>query len=180
MNLHTELSLINKHFLKRHKESGEEFVVWYEFINMGTNASNESVYDDVYDEAPLGAGGRKYKTGVTVPVLLVSETEDQKRAIPEGRQSIENIDLFIPMKAFRDAGVSNAWEYREHLNDIFSYDGRFFSVFDYRVRGRLKDEVFILIQGLEVYVDQEFVNDNGFPVLSSNNLPWPAALPDIG
>ena len=180
MNLHTELSLINKHFKRRHKESGEEFVVWYEFVEMGTNSSTNSVYEDVYDESPYGVGGRKYKPGVTVPVLLVSETEDQKRSIPEGRLSIENIDMFIPMKAFRDAGVSTPWEYRQRLNDVFAYDGRFFSVFDYRVRGRLKDDVFVMVQGLEIYVDQEFVNDNDFPVLSSSNLPWPASLPQIG
>jgi hypothetical protein len=53
-------------------------------------------------------------------------------------------------------------------------------VFDYAVRGRVKGEVFVLIQGQELYVDQEFVNDNNFPELSSNNLPWPATLPQIG
>lgn len=180
MNLHTELSLINKHFKKRHKESGEEFVVWYEFVPVGNNSSTESVYDDVYDESPFGAGGRKYKSGVILPALLVSEEEDQRRSIPEGRLALETINMFVPIDAMRKAGIEYAWEYRNHLNDVFVYDGRFYSVFDYRVRGRLKEEVFVLIQGLELYVDQEFVNDNNFPTLGSNNLPWPAALPDIG
>jgi len=180
MNLHTELSLINKHFTKRHKEAGEEFIVWYEFVPLGTSAATNSVYDDVYDESPSGIGGRKYKTGVVLPVLLVSEAEDQRRSIPEGRLTLETIDAFIPIKAMRDSGISNVWEYREHLNDVFMYDGRFYSVFDYRVRGRLKEEVFVLLQGQELYVDQEFVNDDTFPTLTSNNLPWPTSLPQIG
>ena len=90
------------------------------------------------------------------------------------------MNLFVPFNAMRNAGIEAVWEYRNHLNDIFLYDGRFFSVFDYAVRGRVKGEVFVLIQGQELYVDQEFVNDNNFPELSSNNLPWPASLPKIG
>lgn len=180
MNLHTELSLINKHFNKRHKEAGSEYLVWYEFIPLGTSASATSIYDDVYDESPSGTGGRKYKPGVVLPALLASETEDQRRAIPEGRLTLETMNLFVPVKAMRNAGIETVWEYRNHLNDIFLYDGRFFSVFDYAVRGRVKGEVFVLIQGQELYVDQEFVNDSNFPELSSNNLPWPASLPKIG
>ena len=80
----------------------------------------------------------------------------------------------------RDAGIENVWEYQPHLNDIFIYDGRFYGLSDYRVRGRLKAEVFVIVQGFEIYVDQEFVNDIGPPALTTINAPWPTSLPTIG
>lgn len=178
MDVRRELDLINKHFRRHHKVSGET-VVWFEFNPLGA-ASVNSIYDDVYDEGTPGSGGRSYKPGVVIPILLGSENEDQKRAIPEARQTVQTMDIFIGMKDMRDAGIDMPYEYRNHLKDIFYYDGRYYSVYDYRVRGRLKDDVFILIVGQELYLNQEFINDPGPEVPRSDNFPWPARLPIIG
>lgn len=178
MDVRRELDLINRHFRRHHKVSGET-VVWYEFIPLGS-ASTSSLYDDVYDEGIRGNGGRLYKTGVVIPILLGSENEDQKRSIPEGRQPVQTMDIFMSIRDMRDAGVSYAWEYRQHLNDVFLYDGRYYSVYDYRVRGRLKDDVFALVSGQEVFIEQEFINDPGPEQLRIDNFPWPAGFPTIG
>ena len=179
MDIRRELDLINKHFRVHHHTAGES-VVWYEFIALGTEPSISSVYDDIYDEGRPDVSGKSYRPGVIVPTLLVAENEDQKRAIPEARQVVQTMNLFISLKDMRDAGVSNPHEYSHHLNDMYLYDGRYYTVFDYRVRGRLRDDVFILIQGLEVVVDQELVNDPGPAPLGISDPPWPANLPVLG
>lgn len=178
MDVRRELDLINKHFRRHHSVAGET-VVWYEFKPLGS-ASVNSIYDDVYDEGVYGPGGRSYKDGVVIPILIGSENEDQKRAIPEARQPVQTMDIFVSIQDMRSAGIEFAWEYRNHLNDIFVYDGRYYSVYDYRVRGRLKDDIFILISGQEVFTDQEFVNDPGPPPLATYSYPWPATLPSLG
>ena len=178
MDVRTELSLINKHF-KRHHKVAQLTVVWYEFIPLGS-ASVNSVYDDVYDEGIRGTGGKKYKEGVVLPALLATEVEDERRAIPEGRKPTQTINLFLPMKDMRDAGISNPWEYKEHLNDMFVYDGRYYNIYSYRVRGAIKDEVFVLVSGYETYVDEELINDPGPTALGIDNLPWPSTLPNLG
>ena len=145
-------------------------------IDKARAALARDVYDDVYDEGVIGTGGRKYREGITLPVLMVSETEDQKRAIPEGRQPVELTNLAISIEDMRTAGVSEPFEYRRHLNDMFLYDGRYFSVQSYRVRGRLKDDVIAVVEGIEIYINQELPFDPGPTPLNIENLPWPAAL----
>lgn len=178
MDVRRELNHLNKEF-RRYHNVADEFVVWYEIEPLGTNVPTNSVYDDVYDEGIKGPGGRKYKEGVVLPVLIVSEAEDSRRSIPDGRQPVQTIEFKAAIKDFRDAGVSEVWEYQKHLNDIFLYDGRIYGISDYRVRGRLKNEVLIIVQGFEIYVDQEFVNDEP-PALGNDYYPWPTILPIIG
>ncbi len=174
-----ELSEIRKHY-RRYRDSSGEFITWYQFVNFGDNPATNSVYDDVYDEAPLGTGGKKYETGVIVPVLMITESEDLKRAIPEGRQPVQLTNFVASVEDFSKSGVRSPWEYQKHLNDLFMYDGRYFSVVTYRVRGRVRDDVMVVVEGIEVYIDQEMVNDIGAPSgFATNNDPWPAELPSL-
>jgi hypothetical protein len=174
MEIRRELDVINKHFDWMYRTQGE-VVVWYEFLPVGDG----SEYDSVYDEGPAGNGGKAYKQGILLPVLRVQEREDQKRAIPEARLPFQNIMLFVSAKTMRDVGVENIWEYETHFNDMFKWDGRFYSVHDYMVRGRLRSEVYIMIEGLQVYVDDEMVNDPGPLELSEEEPPWPSTLPSL-
>lgn len=178
MEIRRELGLIRKHYRQYHSNYGES-VIWFEFTPLGTNTSTSSVYDDVYDEGAPGVGGKQYKTGVTLPVLMVTEAEDQKRAIPEGRQAVELTNFVASIEDFRDAGISNPYEYRGHLNDMFLYDGRYFSVVSYRVRGRARDDVIVVVEGIEVYINQEMPFDPGPAPLNIQNLPWPTTLPQL-
>jgi hypothetical protein len=178
MDLRREVSQIRRHYREYTRNYGET-VVWFEYIPQTTPASAGSIYDDVYDEGIVGASGRKYKAGVTIPTLQISEQEDQKRAIPEGRQPVELTNFVASIEDFRNAGVSDPFEYQRHLNDMFLYDGRYFSIATYRVRGRLRDDVMVVVEGIEVYVDQEMPFDPGPAAMSIQNLPWPTALPSI-
>lgn len=177
MDVRRELAHINKHF-RRFQGVAELAIVWYEFTPLGA-ASVNSVYDDVYDEGIRGSGGKKYKDGVTIPVLLASENEDERRAIADGRKPTQTMSLFITMKDMKDAGISQPWEYRTHLNDMFVYDGRYYNVFSYKVRGVIRDEVFILVSGYETFVDEELINDPGPSDLGADSYPWPSDLPSI-
>lgn len=177
MDVRRELHHMNKEF-RRYHNVAQEFVVWYELLPF-SETSPASVYDDVYDEGPRGSAGRSYSNGVVVPILIASEREDARRSIPDGRQPVQTIEIKAAIKDFRDAGITITWEYQYHLNDLFLYDGRVYGVSDYIVRGRLKDEALLIIQGFEIYIDQEFVNDNP-PLLSNNTLPWQTTLPSIG
>jgi len=179
MNVNRELDEIRKHYRRFHRESGES-IIWYEFIPLGSDTSTESVYDDVYDEGNPSTGGKRYKAGITVPVLLITESEDQKRAIPEGRQPTELVNFVASVQDFRDAGIEAPWEYQNHLNDIFQYDGRYLSVVSYRVRGRARDDVMIVVEGIEIYINQEMVNDPGIGGFEVPELPWPATIANIG
>lgn len=175
MDIRRELAHIRKHYREYHGKVGES-VVWFEYQPFANAASAGSTYDDVYDEGGYGETGRKYKDGITVPVLMITETEDTKRAIPEGRQPVQIVNLVASMEDFRQAGISNPYEYRPHLNDMFLYDGRYMSVMSYRVRGRGRDDLLVVVEGLEIYLNQEYPNDVGPAPMSIQNLPWPSTL----
>lgn len=178
MDLRRELSSIRRHYREYTRNYGET-VVWFEYLPATIPASAGSVYDDVYDEGIVGASGRKYKNGVIIPTLMITETEDQKRAIPEGRQPVELTNFVASIEDFRTAGVSDPFEYQRHLNDMFLYDGRYFSIATYRVRGRLRDDVLVVVEGIEVYINQEMPFDPGPQEMGIQDLPWPTALPSI-
>jgi hypothetical protein len=178
MKARRELDQIRRHYRAYARDFGES-VVWFEYLPETTPASAGSTYDDVYDEGGFGAQGRKYKKGVIVPVLMITETEDQKRAIPEGRQPVQLTNFVASIDDFRKAGVSSPFEYQAHLNDMFLYDGRYFSVATYRSRGRLRDDVLVIVEGIEVYISQEMAFDEGPEELRIEDLPWPTSLPTI-
>lgn len=178
MDLRSEANNIRKQYRSYQSYAGES-VTWYEHKPLANAASAGSYYDDVYDEGVMGAGGKSFKKGVTVPVLMITESEDTKRAIPEGRQPVEIVNLVASVLDFRDAGIETVFEYKQHLNDMFLYDGRYFSVMSYRIRGRLRDDILVVVEGLEVYVNQEMPFDTGPEAFTVRNYPWPAKLPTI-
>jgi hypothetical protein len=178
MDLRSEANNIRKQYRSYQSYAGES-VVWYEHSPLANAASAGSYYDDVYDEGAIGGGGKSFKTGITVPILMITESEDTKRAIPEGRQPVEIVNLVASVSDFRDAGIETVFEYKQHLNDMFLYDGRYFSVMSYRVRGRLRDDILVVVEGLEVYLNQEMPFDPGPTAYAVKNYPWPTKLPTI-
>jgi hypothetical protein len=175
MDLRREVSHIRRQYDVYKRELGE-VVVWYEFIPFGDELGVESMYDSVYDEGPSGLGGRRYKPGVVVPVLLITESEDQRRAIPEGRQPVQVINGVGNIVDFKRAGINQPHEYKPHLDDMFSYDGRYYYVDVYKVRGRMRDDIMIVFEGIEVFPEQEMVNDPGPQSFVASDLPWPSTL----
>ena len=175
MDTRRELALIRKNYRQYHNHTGE-FITWFSFIPVQAGGS---VLDDVYDEGVRGNGGKKYEAGIVVPVLQITETEDTKRAIPEGRQPVQVVNVVLSIQDMREAGIPETYEYQRHLNDMFLYDARYYMVTMYRVRGRAKDDVLIVVEGVEVYIDQEMVNDPGPSPMSIEDYPWPASLPAL-
>lgn len=173
MDPRRELTHIRKNYRQYHRTIGE-FIVWFPYIKTGTDGV---VYDDIYDEGNYLTGGKTYETGISVPVLMITETEDTKRAIPEGRQPVQVVNVVMSIEDMSTAGVPEPFEYQRHLNDMFFYDARYYSVSMYRVRGRAKDDVLVVVEGLEVYIDQEMVNDPGPMPMAVQSHPWPANFP---
>lgn len=174
MDPRIERGLINKHVRRKTRNLGRS-LLWYEFIDFNEG----SEYDDIYDTGPAGPAGRSYRQGISIPIIHIEETEDDSRAIPEGRQPVMNIDVRLLMDDMIKVGITEPWEYVRHLNDIFYFDGRYFSIYRYRPRGLLKGEVVVVVQGIEIFLDQDFVFDNS-PEESIQNLPWPNSLPQSG
>lgn len=175
MDIRRELGYIRKQYREYHRKVGES-VVWFEYQPFANAPSAGSTYDDVYDEGGYGVTGRKYGNGIVVPVLMITESEDTKRSIPEGRQPVEIVNLVASLEDLRQAGVTAPYEYKNHLNDVFLYDGRYMSVMSYKVRGRGRDDLLVVVEGLEIYLNQEYPNDTGPAGLYTQNLPWPSTL----
>lgn len=174
MDPRRELNQINRNIARQSRAVGEA-IVWYEFIPFGSG----SEYDDVYDESPMGAGGLEYRPGVPLLALYVEELEDSNRSIEDGRQPIQNMRAVVPMYEFVKAGITEPWEYQQHLRDLFFYDGRYYKVIDFKVRGRLREDAIVSIEGNETYIDQEFTNAELTTANepSVQNLPWPDTFP---
>lgn len=175
MDTRRELAHIRRQY-RRYQDMVGESIVWFEFDPLATAASAGSTYDDVYDEGNAGTGGKKYKKGIVIPTLMITESEDTKRAIPEGRQPVQIVNLVASVEDFRLAGVSNPYEYKTHLNDLFLYDGRYMSVMSYRVRGRAREDLMLVIEGLEIYINQEMPFDPGPQSYGVQNDPWPSRI----
>ena len=179
VDVRKELSLINKHVRQHHRDSSGEQVIWYEFLPFAASASAGSTYDDVYDEGDVGAGGRVYRPGVPIRTIYVEEVEDQFTAQEDGRQPTQNLYVVMLFDYVRRAGLQTPREYQPHLNDLFTYDNRWFKVNDYTVRGRLEDEVVLRVRGYEAYMGQEFVFDTIPAPVTGYELPWPNTLPVV-
>lgn len=175
-NVRREADHIWDTYRRYHRETGES-LVWYELQPFGSTAATDSVYDDVYDEGLASTGGLRYQAGVVLPVIQIQETEDTKRAQADGRLVVQTAIGVLSVKDMRDAGISDVTEYRKHLNDMFFYDGRYYSVTGYRSRGRVRDELIIGFEGMEKYMDQEFTHDPGPTVIPENAYAWPATFP---
>lgn len=146
-----------------------ETVVWFEFLAFGEG----STYDDIYDEGPVGAAGRSYAAGVTIPTIYAEEVEDESRAIEEGRQPTQNLKLTIRMTDAENSGLTSPGEYNARLNDVFLYDNRYYQVYKYSARGRMEgEEVLLAVEGVEIYGDQEYPFDNN-PEYTATEPPWP-------
>lgn len=169
-----ELGLINKHVNNRTLMHGES-VTWYEFSRMDTGYSQ---YDDVYDEGAPGSIGRKYKKGVVVPTIYAAEFEDMFRSVPEGLKLTQTLRLTVLFNDLIRAGLDDPGEYKKHIHDIISYDGRYYKFQTYRVYGRLRHkEVIVGIMAYEVFLDEEMVFDQAPDTNFVTDLPWPTSFP---
>ena len=125
-----------------------EVVFWHEYLSM------QSAYDDTYDE-----GGRRYSSGLLVPVLWVIVNEDRHRPTPEGRKPTEKLTCAISVRALQDSGISDPEDYTRRLNDLVRYDDRLWRVTDFNIRGRVPDSIIIGVTATQIFPDEEMTFD---------------------
>lgn len=132
---------------------GEE-VEWWE---LDTTASS---LHPVYDEP----GNRVYKSPVRVTMIQIDETEPVEISGHEGRHSTGSIRASVTAKALREAGISATHASApQHLNDVIYWNGRYFGVGSFQIRGRIRGDVVIGVSAVEVMEFEEYVYDATAP-----------------
>jgi len=170
MDVRREARQIWKHFDSYTTDIGES-LVYFKFD------ATLSAYDRVYDE-----GYRKYDKGVKIPILWVDQSEATEDYAPEGRRPTQRLRLAVSAFKLHEAGISVTeahgnrltdgspslvWRY-DRVHDIMYYDGRYYEVSSFQIRGRVKGEdVIIGITGIETYPSDDMMFDfaPGLPIL---------------
>jgi hypothetical protein len=162
MDTRREVRAIWKHFDKYYGYIGEG-MVYYRF-----DADN-SKYDRVYDE-----GYRQYHGGVVVPILWADQQEATEDYAPEGRRPTQRLRCAVSAKNMYEAGFSptevhgnriydtspsDTWR-RDRMHDLCFYDGRYWEISGYQIRGRARGEdVIIGITAIETFPDDDMKFD---------------------
>jgi hypothetical protein len=162
MDTRREARQIWKHFDQYTTDIGES-LVYFKFDAV------LSVYDRVYDE-----GYRKYEKGIRIPILWVDQSEATEDYAPEGRRPTQRIRLAVSAIKLHEANISvteahgnrltdgspsTIWRY-DRVHDIMYYDGRYYEVSAFQIRGRVKGEdVIIGITGIETYPSDDMFFD---------------------
>lgn len=136
-----------------------EAIVWFLF-------DLTSSYDRVYDE-----GNLNYHKGVLVPVLWIDQVEDVVNAAPEGRRPTVRLRTAMSARAIyetigknTEAHGGRTWDVKpanknwwdDRGNDVLWYDGRFWQVSNFQIRGRAKElDVVIGVSAIEVQGDEQ-------------------------
>ena len=134
-----------------------EALIWYKFDPA------RSHYDRVYDE-----GSRVYERGIRIPILWVDQTEATEDYAPEGRRPTQRIRFAIQANVLFEAGISvteahgnrlqdsptkeeSGW-HDDRNHDIIYFDGRYYEISGFQIRGRVKGEdVIIGVSGIESF-----------------------------
>jgi hypothetical protein len=138
-----------------------EAVIWFKF-------DPESTYDSVYDE-----GGRNYLTGISVPILWVDQIEDPEFYSAEGRRPTQRIRFACSARTINETSIDateahggRTWDdkgdkpwWNDRLNDVIYYDGRFYEISNFQIRGRARQDFIIGVSGIETQPEDERVWD---------------------
>ena len=162
MDTRREIREIWKHFMRYHDDIGEG-LLYYRFD------ADESTYDRVYDE-----GFRRYHKAIRIPILWVDQSEAPEDYAPEGRRPTQRIRFAVSAQSMHEAGISvtevhgnriqdtspsGVWR-RDRNHDIMYYDGRYYEVASYSIRGRVQGEdVIIGITGIETFPSDDMLMD---------------------
>lgn len=150
-----ELAHIFRQYDRFTQGMGEE-VEWFE---LDTTAST---LDNVYDEP----GNRVYKPPVRVTVIQIDQGEPIEIDTHEGRHPTGSIHFGVTAQALAEAGITFTHGHApQHLNDVVAWDGRYFAVSDYEIRGRVRADVVIGITAVETMEDEEYVFDTTPPTV---------------
>jgi hypothetical protein len=159
--------------LSRYQNKMGEGLIWFKF-------DVDSSYDDVYDE-----GGKNYLPGIAVPVLWIDQIEDTETYGPEGRRATQRIRFACSARTINETGIGateahggRIWDEKpsgkpwwdDRLNDILYYDGRYYEISNFQIKGRARQDVIVGVSGIETQPEDERVFDL-FPNLSPPTTP---------
>jgi hypothetical protein len=162
MEARREIREIWKHFDRYHRDIGEALI----YFRFDADTSN---YDRVYDE-----GFRHYHQGHRMPILWVDQMEAVEDYAPEGRRPTQRIRLAVSSLAMHECGISitevhgnrlqdsspsEIWR-RDRMHDLFYYDGRYYEISGFQIRGRVQSEdVIIGLTGIETFPADDMILD---------------------
>ena len=147
----------------RYQEKVGEAVVWFMFNTL------TSSYNNVYDE-----GGRRYLPGILVPILWVDQIEPPEQYLPEGRRPVNTLRFAVAARVMYEVGIGDkeatghrTWDsgliggkwFNDRVNDLLYYDGRYYEVMNFQIRGRIREDVIIGISCTETYIEDEHTFD---------------------
>lgn len=148
-----ELAHVFRQYDRFTQGMGEE-VEWFE-LDVAASTMHA-----VYDEP----GNRIYKTPVRVTMIQIDETEPVEMSGHEGRHSTGSIRASVTAQALREAGITATHgSAPQHMNDVLYWNGRYFGVSSFQIRGRIRGDVVIGISAVEVMEFEEYVFDASPP-----------------
>lgn len=162
-----ETQHIQREMQRLHQQIGEN-VVWFKFD------PQSSSYDTVYNE-----GGRRYLAGINVGVLWIDQGEAPEQYLGEGRRPVMNLRFAVAARAISEVGVGQqeahghrVWDsglikgdyFDDRLNDVVYYDGRYWEITNFQIRGRIREDQIVGVTCTETYPEDEFTFS--FPVTS--------------
>lgn len=145
--------------MERYQNTIGENVVWYMFD------PDASTHDTVYDE-----GGKVWKPGVNVPVLWIDQAEAPEQYTPEGKRPVQTLRFSVMARAIievhiglqeahghrlYDRGLIQGRFFDDRNNDIVYYDGRFWEVARFDIKGRAREDSIVGVTCSEVYAEDE-------------------------
>jgi len=146
-----ELTLIRKQLDGYHRRIGES-ILWAPYN------SDLSFSDPVYNEP----GRRVYDMPVVVPTLWINKVEAGKRLDDERIDLRNHISFAVSAEALRNVGVPNIFDDDQRVFDLIKYWGKYWSIADYDVMGRFRqeDSSTIAVLANEVDVDGDYPFEN--------------------
>ena len=150
---------IEREFTRYQGKVGEN-VIWFPF-----DTAN-SQYSGTYDE-----GGRAYLPGINVPIMWVDQIEAPEQYLPEGKRPVQGLRFAVSAKALYEVGLSDreahghrTWDvglindswFNDRSNDICYYNGRYYEISNYQIRGRIREDVIVGITCTETYPEDEY------------------------
>lgn len=165
IDMRREHALHNREMRRLQEQIGET-IVWFRM-------SMDSLFHPIYDDL-----GRTFEEGVLVDFIWIDQVEDPSQYTAEGRRPTNrlrgalstqvgqgiglNTDeahggrVFDPLPGYPEEQGRPIAPYRDDRNnDVIYYDGRYWSVSNYQIRGRMKGQDNVIgVSAIEIKPDE--------------------------
>jgi hypothetical protein len=157
-----EAAHIAREMARYHNTLGEA-VIWFKFDTVNSH------YDRVYNE-----GGKAWLRGLSVATLWIDQGEAPEQYLPEGRRPYVTLRFAVSAQAIMESGVGQqeahghrVWDagliqdfwMDDRNNDVVYYDGRYWEVSNFQIRGRIREDTVVGVTCTETYPEDEYTFD---------------------